>query len=369
MRPIVWAGALVALVGPVAAQEPADTTAPRRLAITGFAEASYTYTTRGDQDLVVGRLYDRFHDEVMLNALAVTFDLPHDPGSMSGGFHAELFFGQNAAVIKSGGFSLGDQGDIPHLYATLNLPTSNDNGVQLKLGRIPTLLGLEVIETPVNLNWSEGNQFIYLENFTQTGLSIEHKFSPKVDAQLRIFNGWDLVKDNNTRMSFMGRVGWYPQEGTTLAGVGFWGPEQADNPDSDRYGVELLAGTRLARRTTVWLQADLGGEEANAALPDPTNDAAWWGVGLWLARELSPSLTLALRGDYVDDRDGGRTSGFLGFPANTGHQFGSATATLNVRSWQGLLFRPELRYDRSNLPAYDGEQDQISLALSAAFLF
>jgi hypothetical protein len=34
-----------------------------------------------------------------------------------------------------------------------------------------------------------------------------------------------------------------------------------------------------------------------------------------------------------------------------------------------MLLRPELRYDRSNLDAFDGEQDQFSFALSAAYLF
>src|SRR6185312_13841751 len=117
------AAALGLTAGAGAAQEPGDSTQPadsaapaRRLAITGFAEGSYAYTTRGDGDVIVGRLYDRFHDEFALNALALTFELPYDPASLTAGFHAELFFGQNAAVIKSGGFSLGDQGDVPHLY-------------------------------------------------------------------------------------------------------------------------------------------------------------------------------------------------------------------------------------------------------------
>jgi len=370
------AAALGLTAGAGAAQEPGDSTQPadsaapaRRLAITGFAEGSYAYTTRGDGDVIVGRLYDRFHDEFALNALALTFELPYDPASLTAGFHAELFFGQNAAVIKSGGFSLGDQGDVPHLYVTLNTPTGNGNGVQFKLGRIPTLLGLEVIEDINNPNWSEGNQFIYVENFTGTGLSVEHKFSDRADAQFRIINGWDLVKDNNTRKSVMGRVGWYPREGTTLAVVGFFGPEQTDDATADRYGGELLAGTRFGDKTTVWVQGDYGQEQANAALPDPTNDAQWWAVGLWVIRDITPKLALAVRGDYVDDGDGARTSGFLGFPANTGQQFGSATATLNVRSWEGLLLRPEVRYDSSNLTAFDGEQDQVSFALSAAYIF
>jgi hypothetical protein len=371
MRAIFAAAAVLGFAtGGAVAQEPSDSATPaRRLAITGFAEGSYAYTTRGDGDVIVGRLYDRFHDEFALNALALTFELPHDPKSLSAGFHAELFFGQNAAVIKSGGFSLGDQGDIPHLYVTLNVPTRDGNGLQFKLGRVPTLLGLEVIEDVANPNWSEGNQFIYVENFTGTGLSIEHKFSDRADAQLRVINGWDLVKDNNTRKSFMGRVGWYPREGTTVAVVGFFGPEQADDATADRYGAELLAGTRLGAGTTVWVQGDYGQEQANPALPDPTEDAKWWAAGLWLARDLTPKVALALRGDYVDDRDGARTSGFLGFPANTRHRFGSATATLNVRSWEGLLLRPELRYDRSSLAAFDGEQDQVTFALSAAYIF
>ena len=157
----------------------------------------------------------------------------------------------------------------PQLFVTLNVPTADGNGVQVKLGRVPTLMGLEVIETLSNPNWSEGNQFIYVENFTNTGVSVEHKFSDRVDAQLRVFNGWDLVKDNNTRKSFMGRVGWYPREGTTVAVVGFVGPEQADDASADRYGGELLLGTRLGAGTLVWLQGDVGGNRPTRRCPTP----------------------------------------------------------------------------------------------------
>src|SRR5256885_8049229 len=60
--------------------------------------------------------------------------------------------------------------------STLNVPTASGNGLQFKLGRIPTLLGLEVIETYANPNWSEGNQFIYVENLDRksTRLNSSH---------------------------------------------------------------------------------------------------------------------------------------------------------------------------------------------------
>lgn len=226
---------------PLAAQEPEPIGGVK---LTGFVEVSYAYSSRRAGDTaIVGRLYDRLQNRFMLNALALVLDNPHDPAKYSAGFHGELLFGQNASVIKSGGFNFSEHGDIPHLYVTLNIPTTSGNGVQLKAGRIPTLLGLEVIKSIVNPNWSVGNQFVYVENFTALGLSVETKFSPHVDAQLRIVNGWDQVSDNNHRKSLMGRVGIYPDGRTSLGIVGYWGPEQ---PDDDTAGPLRRGSADLA---------------------------------------------------------------------------------------------------------------------------
>ena len=327
--------------------------------LTGFAEASYAYSGHSSGDsIIVGRLYDRFQNQFTLNALAVVLDKPYDAAKLSAGFHAELMFGQNATLIKSAGADFGAQVDVPHLYVTLNVPTAGGNGVQLKFGRIPTLLGLEVIETNANPNWSEGNQFIYVENFTGTGASLEAKLNRYVDAQLRVINGWDLVRDNNQRKSVMGRVGLYPDTVTSIGIVGFWGPEQPNNVVANRYGVEGLVWRKFGK-AAVWVQADYGKEQ----------NVAWSALGGWMTYDMSSAVGVALRGDYVNDKNGARTSGVLGFPANTGHRFGSATATLNVRAWPGAVVRPELRYDRSTLHAFDTSKDQLTAALAVVYNF
>jgi putative OmpL-like beta-barrel porin-2 len=337
--------------------------------LSGFAEVSYAYSGHSSGDtIIVGRLYDRFQNHFMLNALTLVLDKPYDPTKLSAGFHTEVLLGQNANLIKSGGFDLGRQGDVPHLYVTLNVPTASGNGLQFKLGRIPTLLGLEVIEAVANPNWSEGNQFIYVENFTGLGLSVETKFNPYVDAQLRVINGWDQVHDNNGRKSLMGRIGLYPDAATSVAIVGFWGPEETGDDTANRYGVEGLLWRKIGR-AAVWLQTDYGREQANAALPDPAQDATWWALGAWFTYEWSSSMGLAVRGDYVADENGARTNGVLGFVPNTGQKFGSATATLNVRSWPSALVRPEIRYDHSTLATFGGHKDQVSLALTVAYLY
>jgi len=364
MRALALAGLLLAPAS-LAAQTPAP------LKLSGWAEASYAYSRHSAGDtMIVGRLYDRLQNRFTLNAFGVVLDKPYDPAKRSAGFHTEVLFGQNATVIKSGGgaLDLGTQADIPHLYVTLNLPTANGSGVQFKAGRIPTLLGLEVIETAGNQNWSEGNQFIYVENFTAVGVSVETKLNRYVDVQLRVINGWDQVSDNNKRKSLMGRVGVSPDTLTSVGIVGFWGPEEAGNDKANRYGGEALVWRKLGA-VQLWVQGDYGREQANAALPTPGQDAEWWALGSWFQYDFRPSLGLAVRADYVDDENGARTSGSFGFPANTGHKFGSATATLNVRAWPNAVVRPEVRYDRSSLAAFGGKKDQVSVALGVAYLY
>src|SRR5213078_1854958 len=341
--------------------------------LSGFAEASYAYSGHSLGDTaIVGRLYDRLQNRFTLNALAVVLDRPYDPAKFSAGFHTELLVGQDATVIQSNGLFAGAATpvpvDVPHLYVTLNVPTASGNGLQLKVGRIPTLLGLEVIETYANPNWSEGNQFIYVENFTALGVSVETKFNNHLDAQFRVINGWDQVADNNGRKSLMGRVGIYPDAATSLGIVGFWGPEEAGINGANRYGIEGLLSRKLGK-AAVWVQGDYGKEQANAALPDPTQDAQWWALGGWVTYDFNASVGLALRGDYVNDQDGARTSGVFGFPANAGQKFGSGTATLNIRAWPDAVVRPELRYDRSTLAAFAGKKDQVTFALAVAYLY
>jgi hypothetical protein len=92
-------------------------------------------------------------------------------------------------------------------------------------------------------------------------------------------------------------------------------------------------------------------------------------VGAWVSVDVHPALGVAVRGDYVNDRQGARTNGVLGFPENGGQRLGSGTLTMNVRTWEGVLVRPELRYDRSSLASFAGGRQRVSVALSAAVAY
>lgn len=360
--------------GAAPAAPPAAESWAAKLKVSGYATATYTYstqsTTQRSGKVLVGRFYDRFQDQIELNAAKVVVEKPVATDRWDAGARVDLLLGQNAAVIKSAGLDLGSNADLPQAFATFNIPAGGDRYVQLKAGKIATLMGVEVIEDVVNPNLSVGNQFVYLENFTNTGLRVDVKPSPPVDFQVAVFNGWDVVSDNNGRKSFMARVGLAPTALTTVGLLGYFGPEQAGNNSSNRYGGEVVLTQKVGSKTTVYAQGDYGEEED---LPAAGEKAKWWGVGVWATHDLTPKLNLALRGDYIDDKNGARTSGVFGFPPNTRQKFGSGTATLNIKTWENALLRPEVRYDRSSLAVYgeasDPKKDQLSFALGASYVF
>jgi hypothetical protein len=367
---VLVAGCCVALVAPLApptllpAQQPAPGT-PFKL--TGYAEASYAYTTRPVRDTIVGHLFDRLSDQFVLNALSLSIQRPVATDRWDGGARIDVLVGQNAPMLQSSGFNLGPNGDITQLHVLLNVPTGNGRGVQIKLGKLATLMGLELIETIDNPNWSAGHQFIYVENFTATGAEVAYRPSQGTEVQLRVSNGWDRVVGGRKK-DVMARVAVSPGQHTSVGLVGYYGPQQ-ESSAAKRYGLDLLVQRRLGG-ASLWLQADYGAEEANPALPDPTRDAHWWAGGLWLAFDAAPRLGVALRADYLDDRQGFRTSAAFGLPAGgPRHTVWSATATLNVRTWPNALVRPELRYDRSNLTPFDGRSQQVVAGLAVAYVF
>jgi hypothetical protein len=342
------------------------------LYLGGFVTSSFTQSFAATGNILVGRFYNRYQSQFMVNAAELSITKPVDTSKLDAGARMELLFGQDAAVTQSQGLSLGPNGDLTEAYVTLNVPTGGaDHWVQFKLGKMWTMMGYEVIADALDPNADVGNQFVYLENFTNTGLGIDFKFGPKVDAQLRIINGWDVVVDNNSALSFMGRLGLTPSPAVTIGVIGYVGPEQADNNDNLRYGFEGMGTFKLGAKTTFVAQFDYGEEQG--LLADPDENATWWGGGIWLVRDLSPVFNLALRGDYVQDKNGVRTSGVLGYAVADARNFGSVTATLNIHAFPKTVIRPEVRLDFSNLDDY-GELDaprstQPSIGVTATYQF
>ncbi|HTS89322.1 MAG TPA: outer membrane beta-barrel protein [Gemmatimonadales bacterium] len=384
LRPLVYSTALSLLSsGLLSAQSPADSTkkpdstaapaaapAPANpVTLSGYVTTSYTYSNNPSGNAIAGRLYDNKNDQFMFNAAMVTVSKAVATDKLDAGFEVDALFGQDGATFQASGLGLGTLGDVAQAYVTLNLPMSKDGYVQFKAGKSATLMGVELLQDVANPNFSIGNQFIFVENTTNTGVGADFHFTPKVEADVRVINGWDLLTDNNSRKSFMGRLALTPDAKTTVSLLGYYGPEQPGNNTNNRYGGDLVFSRKLTGSVALQGQFDAGKEQGAAP---SGGDAKWWAGGLWLTADLSPKVGLALRGDYVDDKQGARSLGFFGVASgglDTENKFGSGTATLNIKTWSNTLIRPEIRYDKSNLAIFGGQKDQVTFALAVSYSY
>jgi hypothetical protein len=364
-----------------------------QVSLSGYVSASYIYdfskpAKGGVNPTVAGRLYDSNNNQFTPDKFKLALEKPVDfnPTNWNAGFRVDLIAGKDAEVIHSTGLFGGQSFDLEQACVKFNVPVGN--GLTVLFGKHVTMLGVEVIEEVANPNWSIGNQFMFLENTTQTGLQLAYKWSDRFDTEFCVINGWDQVTDVNASKTFMGRIGWAIDDKENLGLIGYGGPEQAGDNHDWRTGAEIVFNRKLSDRLNLWLQGDYGHED-NAPQADlstttpivfPNSD--WYGAGGWLTYDFTDKVQFAARSDYVKDEHGVRTPfvdglGGAGNRITTPATFTVAprelygeTLTLNIKPFANLQVRPEVRYDRAAAPgAFNGKKDQITAGIGVAYLY
>jgi hypothetical protein len=344
--------------------------------ISGFVSASYLYDFEHHNP--VGRLYDTHNDQFAINKFKLALEKPIDynPTNWAVGYRADLIFGQDAAVIHSGNpagsgnFNLGTDGDLEQAFVDVNIPIGN--GLKVLFGKMVTCMGVEVIEEVANPTWSIGNQFIFVENTTQTGLQLQYKWNDNLDTEFCFFNGWDVLPDNNTGKSFMGRIGYALGSNDTVALVGYGGPEQNGDSSNWRDGVDVVVNHKFSDKFNSYVQLDYGHED-NAFLSDGVTQAPnadWYAAGLWLLYDFTDKIELAFRQDWLKDNHGSRSGSMFGLPVGVTPELYSSTVTLNYKPVANLQVRPEVRWDHSDKPGtFNGIRDQFTVGMGVAYLY
>ena len=215
----------------------------------------------------------------------------------------------------------------------------------MKFGKLATLLGGEVIESPYNPNIWRSFMFCFAIPFTHTGVLVSYALSDMVSLTAGAVNGWDHVVDNNNGKSFFGSVGIeHGDFAWTVNGV--FGPEE-DHSGKSKTGVfdtvikystvdniDLLVNFDYRQATN--LLAGAGGDA----------DAEWMGLsgivtlGGGLLNPAWEDWSLALRGESLSDQDGFRTG--------LARDLWEVTSTLKWQMSEHLQARLEYRHDESN---------------------
>jgi len=336
-----------------------------KTSLSGFVSVSFFHNFNGVDP--VANAFVTKNDEFTIHKLKLALEKPvqQHEDKWDVGFRADVIAGQDAKVIHAAGLGEPDDPiDLEQAYLSINVPVGT--GLKVALGKMVTLMGVEAIEEPLNPNWTVGNQFLYVENFTQLGGLLAYSWSDSVQTMFAVFNGWDKVSDNNEGLSVMGKVNLGLSTSTSVSLHGYVGPEQDDNTSNLRKGAQLILTQKVGSKLTFCAQGDYG-HEAQAALVG--GDAEWFAGGLWVVYSFTDKFSVALRADHLVDVGSSRT----GFDPSGDVSLSSLTFTFNISPIADLQIRPELRFDYCSESVFEHKDTtkdtQIMLGMGVTYVF
>ncbi|MGB8959333.1 MAG: outer membrane beta-barrel protein [Candidatus Aminicenantales bacterium] len=362
-----------------------------RIRVYGYAEGGYfhDFSAPGSRGpTYIG--YNNFKNTVILDKISLNVERTVDPTkkAFALGFHAEGIFGADAALIHSNGMmdtqTGRNQWDLLQAYVDVALPGLP---VRLRVGKWIELAGFEHFSAniygafgdPARALYSYSYQFLYAEPGTQTGALATFVLNPQWTVDAGFTRGWNQsTRDANDSLDFLGRVTFVPNDRTSVILVMTEGPEFPTGigmnvPPGDSSDWWTALDLVMTHKATDKLRLGLGFDYVSAPhIPSLSNGAKHWGgVTGYVSYAIDPRFILNIRLEWYRDAADGFSSG-----APVSANYNEATVGMAIKPFPGdhvlsrLLFRPEVRYDHSNRPVFDGGlRNQLTFSVDALFTF
>ena len=372
----------VPLVSSVALADDDSLANKLNLSLYGYVETSYTQNFNNPSDGVNNnRSFDGDANSFRPNMAQLVLEKAASPGGAltdRAGFRLKLNFGEDAKFTGGTG---ADDFDFQEAYLQY-MPADN---LTFQAGRMNTLIGYEVIESPLNPNFSRSFMFGIGEPFTVTGFRASFDFSDNVSLAMSAINSFaGLRQDNNNSKSIEALLSLTPMDNVGVSIFGFWGPE--DNARGEATADRMQVGGILDVQATDQLELVFEGYYGNQALPGQQN-ARWNGVAGYAIYDFNDQWGLHVRAEVFEDAAGYFSCGGRDDDGNSLYSnaqvcpIGAAndqtlwetTWTLQYKPVPNLITRAEFRYDESDRATFqDGDgvsNSQSTLAGEMIFLF
>jgi hypothetical protein len=429
--------AAVSLVGSqavFAADDAATTWKTLGFQFSGAAEASYTQNFNNPNTNVNSlRIFDTQANSFVPQVAQFMVERPAAAGSATDriGFRARVNFGAQSRFSRARtNYQPGADNtelDVHELYAEYIVPVGN--GLKIQFGKINTLIGLEVINSWENPNFSRSYTFGLAQAFTETGIRFTYPFASWATAAVGLVNGWDNIEDNNRGKTVTWNLALTPLEVFGISFYGSYGSEQSNgnaafgnaatgvctngaigcDPTAKRTVVGSLITIKPTSSDTLIIEPYYG-NEANASGYSAAHNARWNALLAYYTHDFNDqtqpnAMSLRVRGELFEDAGGARTcvggnnfnggsnacfggpGGFqagavtptpgAGFNTATGggvvQTLQSYTVTFQWKPAPSLMTRAEFRHDHSNKNVFlNGDHsanNQSTLGFSVVYLF
>jgi hypothetical protein len=401
---------------------------------SGAAEASYTQNFNNPStNLNSLRIFDTQANSFVPQVAQFMVERPATDASALDrvGFRARVNYGAQSRFSRARtNYQPGTDNtelDVHELYGEYIAPIGN--GLKIQFGKINTLIGLEVINSWENPNFSRSWTFGLAQAFTETGIRFTYPFASWATLAVGLVNGWDNIEDNNRGKTVTWNLNLTPTEKFGIIFYGSYGSEQSNgnaafgnaatgacvngttgcDPTAKRTVVGSLITFKPTDSDTLIIEPYYG-NEANASTLSSSQNARWNALLAYYTHDFNDqtqpnAFSVRVRGEIFEDAGGVRScvggnnfngganvcaldssgspspGGFVPagglFNAQTG--FGiqqtlwEGTVTLQWKPAPALMTRTEFRHDHSNknvfLNGTNAANNQSTLAFSVVYLF
>jgi len=354
----------------------------------GYVESSYTQNFNNPKNSGANanhlRIFDGDSNSFRPHMAQLVFEKEGTNGANAverAGFRLKLDFGEDAQFT---GGRTGDDFDFQEMYVQFVAPIGN--GLDIRVGRMNTLVGYEVIESPLNPNFSRSWLFGLGQPFTTTGVRLSYSVNESLSLSVGAINSFTgLTEDNNTAKSVEGLVSFKATEQLGLNVYGFFGRESSNTVSGA--GKRVLVGSYVTFQATDQLGFVLEGyyaNQENGSGISSGRNARWNGAAGYAIYDFDEQWGMRVRGEIFEDAGGDQSClGAAGSGGNANvctvaapiaQTLWETTLTLQYKPAPSLITRLEFRYDKSNQNVFlDGRSrstnNQQTLAAEAIFLF
>jgi hypothetical protein len=385
-----------------------------KFTISGYIDSYYNFNlTNLSSSNVSGvagtaRAFDKTANQFALGLVQTKFAYVNKKSELM----IDLVFGPNAA--------LGNFGNVPGLAGYINPVSSGGEAygpatyltsmaikqayfkynitdkLSFTVGQFGTHIGYEVIDAPINYNYSLSNLF---NNgpFYHVGGKLNYAFSDNFGVMVGVVNNWDNLYDYKTQKSGIAQIFVSPTSGFNiyLNWIGGYGDDQYKIPNSAQVsptgpnsaalfspsGVgytrnlfDLTTGYQLTDKFYIGLNAAYGFYSFSTG-SDTTGTGAvtstyssmspsWYGAALYANYQISSAFGVGIRAEHFDDKNKVR------YIATTNT---SLTLTTPITLADGhLIIKPEVRYDMATDAIYiskDGAGSKNQATFGVAFIY
>ena len=245
-------------------------------------------------------------------------------------------------------------------------------------GQFGTHIGYEVIDAPLNYNYSLSNLF---NNgpFYHIGLKAQYAFSARASLMLGLVNNVDNLTDNNKKKGFIGQFFFSPAANWNVYLNGIMSneasaPTDVVAADDALYQLYDLTTTyQITPKFFLGLNAAAGSQRGDyQGGGGPATTKGWSGVAVYTNYAFTDKFGLGARVENFDNKNNVRA---INDATGAGASVTSITITGNINAADGhVLFKPEFRVDTYSANKFEKNSgtlspSQATLGMAAIFKF